>query len=214
MTNAAQRDCQKGKWYGFERPDGWLLIAVAADLRWADFDDGSPADQQGIAWAIGEYPEATEKLTGQPTEEERHYQTELVVQLDSWQFRDIDGSNVVLSDDMMWVPGELPDAPPEAEAPPPPETPPPGQPLWFTQEPRSWHLVPLPDNFVFNLAWCYWVNKLSDGTCRARLIYPCDDTEPLPDGISFSGDRIMVFAGEMAARLWAHIQEVIARQFD
>ena len=214
MAQAAQRNCQKGKWFGFDQPGGWLLFAVSNNGWWRGFDDDSPPEQQGIAWAINEYQEFAAELTGQPIEEEKHFQSDLLEFPDRWEFTDIDGSAVTL-DSKLWfsIPEPPLEEPPEEETPPPPD-PPPSPPVWFTQEPRSWHLAPLPGDFVFNLAWGYWYDLRSDDTVRARLIYPCDDVEPLPEGIEMAGDRVMVFSGEIAARLWAHIKEIIARQFD
>jgi hypothetical protein len=210
---AAWQQCELGRMFWFNNSPEGALFAVADDGGWWHGPDEDHPNQTGFDWARANVPGVLD-LVGNPTLKEEGYQGDCQRLDNGWRFQDVSGTWIELEEGGLDEPALPPEAePPEAETPPVP-APPPSPPLWFSQEPRSWHLVPLPGDFVFNLAWCYWVNKRSDGTCRARLIYPCDDTEPLPEGISFAGDRVMVFAGEMAARLWAHIQEVIARQFD
>lgn len=73
-----------------------------------------------------------------------------------------------------------------------------------------WNLVMLP-GFVFNLAACVWINKMGDGTIRARLVQPVTDVVDFPLGVGVAGDDIMVFAGSHAELLWKRLEELLGR---
>ena len=168
-------------------------------------EDNSPPDMPGFEWA--RRSDLVLDLVGQPTGNEQGYEAQYEQDEQGHRLTNMAGD---------WV--ELPLTVPEPE--PPEETlpepsPPPSPPMWFLSEPRSWHLAPLPGDFVFNIAWCYFIDKRSDGLVYCHLIYPIiEEALPQHKDIAPVGDRLMVFANEVADRLWAHVLDVIAMQFD
>lgn len=220
-TQAARRDYQNGTLWWFDAP---FISASPETTIVIELDDGvffvpdkSAPDERGFDWLLKNSPDIADVL-GAPVGDEFGFSVPITEERDeAGQLLqvtfELEGVQHVVS---AW-PEEIPEetGPPEEEPPPSEPKPPPDvPPIYSGLMPKSWHYVPLPDGFVFNLNWIYWLNRAQDGTIRARLMYPCDDTEPLPEGIAFEGDRVMVFAGENAARLWNHVQEIIARQFD
>lgn len=211
--NAAEQGFQHGRmfWFGIGK-----IIAVREDGWWGVFDDqwdgqdepivapppeGCQTPQRGFLWCwYYQKDENGNRLRftlGYATETEQSFAGDCKELDDGWQFTDRQGKVIVLRSGV-----EEPPVEEEPEGPTPETEPEPGA-VPF----RPWHVVILP-KFALNLASFVWINKMSDGTLRARLREKVGDAVRPPLGVEFDGRDVLVFSGEHARLLWEYLELV------